>query len=155
MTEDRTMTTEDRTMTIEREIAAPASAVWAAWSDPGALPQWWGPDGYSCRTRRIDLRAGGEWVFDMIGPDGTIFPNHHLYHRFDPAGGIDYTLLWGENGPKHADATARFEERGGRTKITLSMTFVTVEECENAKGFGAVELGLQTLGKLARFIGAD
>lgn len=145
----------DRTMVIEREIAAPAPAVWAAWADPKALPQWWGPDGFSCRTKRIDLRAGGEWVFDMIGPDGTVYPNHHRYHRFDPEGGIDYTLLWGENGPKHADATARFEDLGGRTRVTLSMIFVTAEEYETAKGFGAAELGLQTLGKLAAFIGAD
>lgn len=144
----------DRTMVIERVIAAPLARVWAAWSDPAALPKWWGPDGFSCRTKRIDLRAGGEWVFDMIGPDGTVYPNHHRYTRFDPAGGIDYALLWGENGPKHADACARFEDLGGRTRVTLAMTFVTTEEYETARGFGAMELGLQTLGKLAVHVGA-
>lgn len=145
---------DDRTMVIERVIAAPRAAVWAAWSDPAALPRWWGPDGFSCRTRRIDLRAGGEWVFDMIGPDGRVWPNHHRYSRFDPLDGIAYMLLWGEDGPKHADATARFEDLGGRTRVTLSMVFVTVGEYETAKGFGAVELGLQTLGKLAAYVGA-
>ncbi|WP_413876213.1 SRPBCC domain-containing protein [Albidovulum sp.] len=145
---------DDRTMVLERLIAAPVAAVWAAWSDPAALPKWWGPDGFSCRTRRIELRAGGEWVFDMIGPDGTVWPNHHRYSRFDPVGGIAYTLLWGEDGPKHADATARFEDLGGKTRVTLSMTFVTAGEYETAKGFGAVELGLQTLGKLAAYVGA-
>jgi uncharacterized protein YndB with AHSA1/START domain len=67
---------------------------------------------------------------------------------------IDYTLLWGENGPKHADAAVRFEDLGGRTKVTLSMIFATAGEYQTAKGFGAVELGMQTLGKLAAFIGA-
>ena len=33
---------------------------------------------------RIDLRTGGEWVFDMIAPDGTVFPNHHLYGEVRP-----------------------------------------------------------------------
>ena len=61
----------DRTMLIERVIKAPVSVVWGAWINPEALPQWWGPDGFSCRTKRIDLRTGGEWVFDMIGPDGN------------------------------------------------------------------------------------
>ena len=143
--------TNDRTMVIERIIPAPARLVYAAWADPDCLPQWWGPDGFSCRTARIDLRAGGEWVFDMIAPDGTVFPNHHRFSRFEPSG-IDYTLHWGENGPKHAEATATFEDLGGKTKVTLSMIFVTVEEYENAKGFGAVELGLQTLGKLAAIV---
>jgi len=149
-----TTDTRDRTMTIEREIAAPPAAVWAAWTDPQALPKWWGPDGFSCRTRRIDLRDGGEWIFDMIGPDGTVYPNHHRDIRHWPMTRIDYMLLWGENGPKHADASARFEDLGGRTKVTLLMTFVTAEEYRTAKGFGAVELGLQTLGKLAAAIGA-
>lgn len=144
---------DERTMVIKRVIAAPVAAVWAAWSDPQALPKWWGPNGFSCRTQRIDLRAGGDWVFDMIGPDGTVYPNHHRYTRFEPEG-IDYTLLWGENGPKHADAQARFDDLGDRTRVTLSMTFVTTEEYETAKGFGAAELGQETLGKLAAHIGA-
>lgn len=147
-------TTKDRTLVIERIIAAPVAAIWGAWTDPKALPQWWGPDGFSCRTKRIDLREGGEWVFDMIGPDGTVYPNHHLYHRLDPLSSITYSLLMGENGPKHADAAARFEDLGGRTKVTLSMIMTTVEDYEMAKGFGAIELGLQTLGKLAAHVGA-
>ena len=57
--------------------------------------------------------------------------------------------------PKHADAWASLEELDGGTKVTLAMTFSTAAEYQNAKGFGAVELGLQTLGKLARFIGSD
>ncbi|MDP3264132.1 MAG: SRPBCC domain-containing protein [Tabrizicola sp.] len=147
--------TTDRTMVLERVIKAPVSVVWGAWMNPETLPHWWGPDGYSCRTSRIDLRAGGEWVFDMIGPDGTVYPNHHRYTVVDPQRRIDYTLHWGENGPKHADARADFQDLGDAAKVTLSMTFITAEEYQTAKGFGAVELGLQTLGKLARFIGAD
>jgi uncharacterized protein YndB with AHSA1/START domain len=143
-----------RTMVLQRVIKAPRQAVWGAWLNPETLPKWWGPDGFSCRTSRIDLRTGGEWLFDMIGPDGTVFPNHHLYGevREDRIG---YSLLWGENGPKHADAWAAFEDEGGTTKVTLGMVFTTAAEFHNAKGFGAQELGLQTLGKLARFVGAE
>jgi uncharacterized protein YndB with AHSA1/START domain len=136
-------------------IKAPVAVVWGAWMNAETLPQWWGPDGFSCRTSRIDLRPGGDWVFDMIGPDGTVYPNHHRYIVIQPHNRITYTLHWGENGPKHADASADFEDLGNATKVTLSMTFATAEEYQTAKGFGAVELGLQTLGKLARFIGAE
>lgn len=145
----------DRTMVLERVIAAPVAVVWGAWMNPEALPRWWGPDGFSCRTTRIDLREGGEWVFDMIGPDGTVFPNHHRYGRVIPGQRLEYTLHWGENGPKHADAWATFDDIGGATRVTLSMTFATRAEYDEARGFGAPELGLQTLGKLARFVGAD
>jgi len=145
----------DRTMLIERVIRAPVHMVWGAWMNAETLPKWWGPDGFSCRTTRIDLREGGEWVFDMIGPDGTVYPNHHRYILVRPEARIEYTLHWGENGPKHADAWASFAEDGGVTKVTLGMIFASRKEYEDARGFGAVELGLQTLGKLARFIGAD
>jgi uncharacterized protein YndB with AHSA1/START domain len=145
----------ERTMVLQRVIKAPRQLVWSAWMNPETLPQWWGPDGFSCRTKRIDLRAGGEWVFDMIAPDGTVFPNHHRYGEVRADDRIGYELLWGENGPKHADAWAAFEEADGATKVTLGMVFSTAAEFEDARGFGAVELGLQTLGKLARFVGAE
>ena len=144
-----------RTMILQRVIAAPRALVWGAWTDPQALPRWWGPEGFSCRTKRIDLRAGGEWVFDMIGPDGTTYPNHHRYGEMRAGERLSYTLLWGEDGPKHADAWAAFEEEGGATRVVLGMVFTTEAEFQTAKGFGAEALGLQTLGKLARFIGAD
>jgi uncharacterized protein YndB with AHSA1/START domain len=145
----------DRTMSFFRVIRAPVSVVWGAWMNPDTLPQWWGPEGYTCRTTRINLGAGGEWLFDMIGPDGKVWPNHHRYGTVEPRKRIEYTLHAGENGPKHADASAEFTDLGDRTKVTLCMIFATPEDCENAKGFGAAELGLQTLGKLARFVGAE
>jgi uncharacterized protein YndB with AHSA1/START domain len=145
----------DRTMVLTRVIKAPVSMVWAAWLNAETLPQWWGPDGFSCRTARINLREGGEWLFDMIGPDGTVFPNHHRYTRIQPESLIAYTLLMGEDGPKHADAWITFDDQAGDTKLTLNMTLVTRADYENVISFGAAELGMQTLGKLARFIGAD
>ncbi len=145
----------ERTMVLQRVIKAPRKVVWGAWMNPETLPEWWGPEGFSCRTKRIDLRTGGEWVFDMIAPDGTVFPNHHLYGEVRADDRIGYALLWGENGPKHADAWVSFEEADGATKVTLGMILSTAAEFEEARGFGAVELGLQTLGKLARFVGAE
>ncbi len=84
-----------RTMLLQRVIRAPRPLVWGAWVNEETLPQWWGPDGFSCRTQRIDLRSGGEWVFDMIGPDGTVYPNHHRYGEVRPQERIGYTLHWG------------------------------------------------------------
>jgi len=142
----------ERTLLLQRVIRAPRGIVWNTWMNPETLSQWWGPDGFSCRTKRIDLRQGGEWVFDMIAPDGTVFPNHHRYTEVRPEERIAYSLLWGENGPKHADAWASFEERDGATMVTLGMVMSTKAEFQEAKGFGAIELGQQTLGKLERMV---
>jgi uncharacterized protein YndB with AHSA1/START domain len=144
----------ERTMILQRVIQAPRSLVWGAWVNAETLPTWWGPEGFSCRTNRIDLRGGGDWVFDMIAPDGTVFPNHHRYGEVRAEDRIAYALLWGENGPRHADAWASFDEADGATTVTLGMIFSTAAEFLAARGFGAADLGQQTLGKLARFVGA-
>ncbi len=149
---DNLARTAERTMVLQKVIQAPRALVWGAWMNEETLPQWWGPEGFSCRTQRIDLREGGEWVFDMIGPDGTVYPNHHRYGEVKAGERLAYTLHWGENGPKHADAWASFEDEGTGTKVTLGMVFATAAEYQEAKGFGAVELGHQTLGKLERFV---
>lgn len=152
---DNLVAVSERSMVISRVIKAPVAAVWGAWVNAESLPKWWGPDGFSCRTKRIDLRDGGEWVFDMIAPDGTVFPNHHRYGRIVQEVRLDYALLWGENGPKHADAWAMFAEEGGATTVTLGMVMATAKEWQDAKGFGAEALGLQTLGKLAKAVRAE
>ncbi|WP_394693853.1 SRPBCC domain-containing protein [Hyphobacterium sp.] len=149
---DNLASVAERTMTLQRTIHAPRSTVWNAWVNPVTLPQWWGPDGFTCQTERIDLRTGGEWLFDMIGPDGTVYPNHHRYSDVRPEEGLQYSLLQGENGPKHADAWVAFTDQDGATKVTLGMVFSTAAEYLDAKGFGAIELGHQTLGKLDRFV---
>jgi uncharacterized protein YndB with AHSA1/START domain len=149
---DHLVNVAERTMVLQRVIKASRSAAWGAWMNPETLPLWWGPDGFSCRTKRIDLRPGGEWVFDMIAPDGAVYPNHHLYNEVRPEERIGYALLWGEDGPKHADAWATLQDQDLATKVTLGMVFSTAAEFQQAIGFGAAELGLQTLGKLERFI---
>ena len=55
----------------------------------------------------------------------------------------DIRMLFGENVAHIID---------GVTKVTLGMVFSTEAEFQTAKSFGAVELGLQTLGKLERFV---
>mgnify|MGYP006206319157 CR=1 FL=1 len=102
------------------------------------------------RAGRFVRTDGGELdraeYLDLARPSENVAP--HRYGAVEPLARIEYTLLWGEDGPKHADATATFEDQGGATKVTLSMVMVSAEEATNARNFGAVELGQQTLGKL-------
>ncbi|SFU23263.1 hypothetical protein SAMN05518861_15314, partial [Mesorhizobium sp. YR577] len=44
------------------------------------------------------------------------------------------------------------EDQDGFTKVTLGMILSTAAEFQEAKGFGAIELGMQTLAKLDRFV---
>ncbi|HEV8723433.1 MAG TPA: SRPBCC domain-containing protein [Candidatus Binatia bacterium] len=44
-----------------------------------------------------------------------------------------------ENDPEQFQTTVTFEERDGKTKLTMRALFPSVEDCEKTKKFGAVE----------------
>ncbi|HEX5357994.1 MAG TPA: SRPBCC domain-containing protein [Aquabacterium sp.] len=51
--------------------------------DPVRLARWWGPAGFSNRFDRFEFEAGGKWIFTMIGPDGTTYPNEAMFTHID------------------------------------------------------------------------
>lgn len=67
------------TFTSTRNLRAVPSAVFDAIKDPARLATWWGPDGFSNRFEIFEFRPGGKWVFNMIGPDGKIYPNESVF----------------------------------------------------------------------------
>lgn len=62
-------------LSIERVIRAPRKVVWAAWTDPGSLAQWWVPAPTLCRVDRLEVRPGGAFV-TRISDDGDTFVPH-------------------------------------------------------------------------------
>lgn len=66
-------------LTSSRDFAATPQQVWAAFADPQRLMRWWGPDGFSNRFDEFEFALGGSWVFDMIGPDGRVYPNRSRF----------------------------------------------------------------------------
>ncbi len=145
----------DREIVLVRVFDAPRDAVFAAWTDADAFCEWFGPDGYTCTVREMDVRAGGRARFDMVAPDGTVFPS-----RFDYLEVVPGERLVMDHGSDVDDDPARFrvtvtldEQSDGKTVLTLRQLHPTVEQRHASIGFGAVELGLQTLQKLARHLG--
>ena len=144
--------TANRTMTIERLIHATPELIWRAYTDPAILPQWFGPVGYSCRTKEIDLRTGGLWRFDMIGPDGTIWPNRHHALAYTPHHKITFLMDDDTDAGPPMKVTVTLSPQSGGTLLTQQIICPTVEVYAGAVAFGAVELGQTTLGKLAAMV---
>lgn len=139
---------QDRQITLTRLIAAPPEAVWRCWTDPEILPRWFGPEGYSCITKEIDLRAGGIWRFDMIGPDGKVWPNRHRFTLSEPPERLEFLLDGDDDGTEPMAVVVSLSPEAGGTRITQVMTFPTAEMCRGALAFGADRLGQTTLAKL-------
>ncbi|MDB6165788.1 MAG: Activator of Hsp90 ATPase 1 family protein [Lacunisphaera sp.] len=67
-----------------RLLAAPRERVFAAFSDPAQLAQWWGPKGFTATVHEFDFRPGGQWRVTLHGPDGTDYPNDKEFLEISP-----------------------------------------------------------------------
>ena len=52
---------DSRSIIGTREFDAPRDLVFAAFTDPKHLAQWWGPNGFTTTTSSFEFRAGGMW----------------------------------------------------------------------------------------------
>ncbi len=135
-------------MTLTRLIPAPPEKVWRCWTDPALLPRWFGPQGFTCRTREIDLREGGVWRFDMIGPDGKVWANRHRHTRWEPPKRIEFIMDGDVEDGTSKQVTVTLEPEAGGTRITQVMVFSDPADYAMAKQIGAEALGQTTLAKL-------
>jgi len=152
---DPTSWSLDREIVLVRVLDAPPDAVFAAWTDADAFCQWFGPDGFTCAVEEMDVRPGGRTRLSMTSPDGTVFTG-----RFDYLEVVPDERLVLDHGADADDDPDRFrvtvtldEQSDGKTVLTLQQLHPTAQRRTDVIGFGAVELGLQTLQKLARHLG--
>lgn len=139
----------DRTIATTRLFDAPPATVFAMFTDPRHLAQWWGPSGFVTHTHQLDFRVGGDWIFTMHGPDGTDWPGHHRYREIVP----DEKIVFAFQGGPQAVVTVTLTDRGGKTEMHFSMVFPTAEIRDNlAKRVGAVEGQKQTVERLGELL---
>ena len=71
------------TFSNSRVLTAAPEDVFAAMADPQRLARWWGPAGFSNEFEVCEFREGGRWVFTMVGPDGTRYPNECVFRQIE------------------------------------------------------------------------
>ncbi|MBL9020860.1 MAG: SRPBCC family protein [Myxococcales bacterium] len=152
----------DRTWALDREIVlsrvfdAPRDLVFRAWTDMEHFAKWFGPGGFTTTIREADVRVGGRLRFDMQAPDGKVYDNRIEFLEIKRP-----ELLVFDHGADKDDDPGRFhvtitfdEQSDKKTVVTLRQLHPTKELRAIKIGFGAVELGYQTLDKLAQHLRA-
>lgn len=134
-------TPSDREIHCERVFDAPRDRVYAAYTDPALIPEWWGPRSMTTTVDAMDVRAGGSWRFVMRGADGSETGFRGTYREVTPPERIVQTFEW-EGMPGHVSVeTATFEDLGDRTRVVTTSIFHTTEERDGMLGSG-MEVGL-------------
>ena len=129
-------TPTDRTIHIEREFDAPRDLVFATFTDPDLIPEWWGPRGTTTEVDVMDVRTGGDWRFIAHDADGTQTAFRGTYREVTPPERVVQTFEW-EGMPGYVSLeTATFEDLGDRTKVTTVGVYYSTEERDGMLGSG-------------------
>ena len=125
---------------LTREFDAPREVLFRAYTDPDAIPKWWGPRNLTTTVDRMDVRPGGGWRFIQRDAAGNEFAFHGVYHEVVAPERIVGTFEF-EGMPGHvALETSTLEDLGGRTRLTTISVFQTVEDRDGMAASG-MELG--------------
>ncbi|AWK75002.1 polyketide cyclase [Rhodococcus oxybenzonivorans] len=123
-----TLTTpEDREIRVERIFNAPRERVWAAFTTPDLLAQWWGR-GNRLDIERWEFERGGHWRF-VEHSEGDTHGFEGRFREIIPMERLVYTFEWdGMPGHVTVDHNTYTDLGDGRTKLTVVSQFHTPEE---------------------------
>jgi uncharacterized protein YndB with AHSA1/START domain len=139
-----TTKTEDKTsLEIARFINAPRARVYAAWTDPAQLKEWFGPVWVRTCELIAEPRVGGKFRWDVIDCEGKEVTIQGDYREIVPGNKIVFT--W-----KHCDnelwknqisiVTVEFSDRNGGTELRLKHEQLPGEESrgDHNRGWNSV-----------------
>ncbi len=128
----------EREIHVERVFEAPPERVFAAYTDPELIPQWWGPRNTTTIVEELDAVTGGRWRFTSRGEDGSEIEFRGVFREVTPHQRIVQTFEW-SGMPGHVSVdSATFEDLGGRTRVVSHSIFHTPEERD-----GMIESGME------------
>ena len=126
-------------MKIERLFDAPPELVFDTMVDPEAQPEIFADEvpGWNLWEWEIDLRVGGEWTF-VFGPadrSGEPDRNTSVFTEIDRPRRLAYrssmfVSQWGR--AVDYTETVTFEERDGKTLVTIELTDLELEKDRDA-----------------------
>ena len=68
---DFTVDKATNTIHITREFAADLDLVWDAFTKAEMLDEWTAPKPWRVRTKEMDFREGGRWLYAMLSPENA------------------------------------------------------------------------------------
>jgi uncharacterized protein YndB with AHSA1/START domain len=122
----------DRELTVTRTFNAPARIVFQAWAKPELFKRWWIPKsmGMTVVSCEMDVRTGGTYRLEIAHP-ASDQPMAFFGKYLDviPNARIVWTNEEAEGG---AVTTVTFEEKNGKTELTLTERYPTKEAADEA-----------------------
>ena len=131
----------ERELILIRETDVPREKLYAGWTTPELLVQWFTPQPWTTTSCEIDLRPGGLCRTTMRSPEGQDFPNVGVYLEIVPNERLVFTNAYSANWEPNPDvfftAVITFEALPtGGTKYTARTLHWTEEACKKHQAMG-------------------
>ncbi len=132
-------TPSDLEVGMSRTFNAPLALVWAAYTEPQHVAQWWGQRGSTTIVDKQELRPGGEWRFVQRTAEGEEYGFRGEYREIVPREKLVSTFEF-EGMPGHIVVdSATFAEQDGKTTVTVISTFASKEDRDGMLQSGMTE----------------
>jgi uncharacterized protein YndB with AHSA1/START domain len=109
------------TLELDRRLPGPPSRVFEAFTDPGRLASWWGPEGFSVPRLRFEPVVGEEYRIEMQPPEGEPFHLAGQFTAVDPPGLLAFSFRWEPPDPDDVENVVElaFRPAGDATELAL------------------------------------
>ena len=127
---------------VKRVFDAPRQLVFDAHTKQELVKRWlYGPDEWPLESVEIDPRVGGEFTYRWKNAgNGTDMVMRGRYKELDPPGRIVHTELFDQDWTGgETIVTTLFEERGGKTIMTMRILYSSMEARDGALKSGMNE----------------
>jgi uncharacterized protein YndB with AHSA1/START domain len=127
----------DDELLIRRSFDAPASLMFALWSEPEHFRRWMGPHGFDCAEVEIDFRVGGTYRAMIRSAERGDNWFGGIYREIERDKRLVFTFTWDDGPSAGAEmlVTITFEERNGKTVQTFHQApFLNVERRDSHVG---------------------
>jgi uncharacterized protein YndB with AHSA1/START domain len=122
---------ERLSLEISRFIKAPRDRVYAAWTDPAQLKQWFGPENVQTDDLIVDVRVGGKFRWNLTNSEGEKMTCRGEYRELQPDKKIVFTWQWedDEDWENHVSiVTVELDDADDGTELRLSHERLPNEE---------------------------
>lgn len=123
--------TQALSLELVRHLKSDREKVFAAWTDPEQLRQWFGPsEKYEVRLAEVELRAGGRYRLALRSPDGADVAVSGEYKEIVPGEKLVFTWRWDHSDEAFPDTLVCVELRDhdGGTEMHLTHSLFSEEK---------------------------
>ncbi len=145
-------TPSDREVVMSRVFDAPRDLVFEAHTSCEHMSHWWGPRRYVISECDIDFRPGGAYRIVQRGAEGDEYAFRGEFREIDRPSRIVWTFEW-EGMPGHISVqTVTFDEQDGKTTLTATAVYDSVEDRDGTLASGMTEGAAETWDRLAEYV---